>query len=139
MIDELKSEVAHDPHERGEVLRVLLGVRVVVTASGFNLDVLREVDDEAEIVELGLIDRLLAVIDEVGCEQDGQRENSHIVVLLLICGAEPLCIEHEHLNGVTIGCEAINRLTPDPHSLLKQKRRLVRHHIILHYFLLVAD
>ena len=117
MIDELKSEVAHDPHERGEVLRVLLGVRVVVAASGFNLDVLREVDDEAEIVELGLIDRLLAVIDEVGCEQDGQRENSHIVVLLLVGGAEAFGVEHEHLDGLAVGREAFNRLAPDPYTL----------------------
>ena len=71
-VDKLEGEVADDPHERGEVLRVLLGVRVLVTSACFDLDVLSEVDDEAEIVELRLINGLLAVIDEVGSEQDGE-------------------------------------------------------------------
>lgn len=64
----MEGEVTHDPHQRGEVLGVLIRVGIIVTTTGLNLNVLREVNDEAEIVELGLVDRLLAVIDEVGGE-----------------------------------------------------------------------
>lgn len=64
----MQGEVTHDPHQRREVLGVLIRVSIIVTTTGLNLNVLREVNDEAEIVELGLVDRLLAVIDEVGGE-----------------------------------------------------------------------
>ena len=84
LIDELQSEVSDDPHEGGEVLRVLFRVSIIVTATGLNLDVFSQIDDETQVVELGLVNRLLAVIDEIGSEEDGEGENSHIVVLLLV-------------------------------------------------------
>ena len=84
LIDELQSEVSDDPHEGGEVLRVLFRVSIIVTATGLNLDVFGQIDDETQVVELGLVNRLLAVIDEIGSEEDGEGENSHIVVLLLV-------------------------------------------------------
>ena len=68
----MQREVAHDPHERWEVLGILFGVRVIVPATCLNLYIFREIDDEAQVVELGLVDRLLAVIDEVGGEEDGE-------------------------------------------------------------------
>ena len=49
-IDELQREVADDPHERWEVLGVLLRVRVVVAATSLDLNILREIDDQAEVV-----------------------------------------------------------------------------------------
>lgn len=45
---------------------VFLRVSVVVAATGLDLDVLGEVDDQREVVELRFVDGLLAVVDEVG-------------------------------------------------------------------------
>jgi hypothetical protein len=39
----LEGEVAHHPHERGEVLRILFRVRVIVTATGLNLYILCQI------------------------------------------------------------------------------------------------
>ncbi len=39
-VDQLKSEISDDPHEAGEVLRVLLGVGLFFDASRLNLNVL---------------------------------------------------------------------------------------------------
>lgn len=86
-VDQLEREVAHDPHQRWEVLSVLLRIGFLAPTACLDLDVLGQVDNQAEVVELGLINRLLAVINEVGREQDGERENAHIMVLLLIGGA----------------------------------------------------
>ena len=49
-VDELEREVADDPHERWEVLGVLLRVRVIVAATSLDLNILREIDDQAEVV-----------------------------------------------------------------------------------------
>ena len=49
-VHKLQREVAHDPHERREVLGVLLGVRVLVAAAGLDLDVLRQVDHQGQVV-----------------------------------------------------------------------------------------
>ena len=123
-IDKLEREVADDPHERREVLGVLLWVGVVVAAARLNLDVLREVNDQAQVVQLRLIYRLLAVIDEIRGEENGERKDSHIVVLLLICGAQSLRVQDEHLDRVAIRREAVHRLAPNPNSLYKIKGRV---------------
>lgn len=39
-VDQLKSEISDDPHEAGEVLRVLLGVGLFFDAARLNLNVL---------------------------------------------------------------------------------------------------
>ena len=46
-VHQLEGEVADHPHERGEILRVLLGVGIVSASAGFDLDILREVDNQA--------------------------------------------------------------------------------------------
>jgi len=43
LVYELEGEVAHHPHERGEVLRILFRVRVIVTATGLNLYILCQI------------------------------------------------------------------------------------------------
>ena len=44
------------------------------------------------------------------------------MVLLFICGAETFCVEHEHLYGVAVRREAVDRFSPDPYTLLLQKK-----------------
>ena len=62
----MEREVADDPHERWEVLRVLLRIGVFIGATSLDLDVLGQVDNQRQVVQFGLINGLLAVIDEVG-------------------------------------------------------------------------
>ena len=120
-IDELQGEVTNDPHERREILGVLFRIRVFIGPSCLDLDVLCQVDNEREVVQLGLIDGLLAVIDEVGGQKNGQRKDSNIVICFFICGAKSLSIKNKHLNRVPIWCETIHGLTPDPNTLKQEK------------------
>ena len=68
-VNQLQSKVTDHPQQSREVLGVLLGICVVIASAGFDLDVLGEVDDKREIVQLRFIDRLLAVVNEVGGKQ----------------------------------------------------------------------
>ena len=67
---------------------------------------------------------MLAVIDEIRGKKNGEREDSHIVVLLLVRGTKAFCVQDQHLNRVTVRREAVNRLAPNPYSLLKFKGRV---------------
>ena len=126
-VNQLQSKVTDHPQQSREVLGVLLGICVVIASAGFDLDVLGEVDDEGQVIEFGLINGLLAVIYEVGCEQDGERKYSHIVVLLLICRTQAFCVQHKHLDGVAVRSQTLHRLAPDPNTLKPEEKGAVRH------------
>jgi hypothetical protein len=54
-VNQLKGEVTDHPHQRGEILGVLLGVGLIRPSTGLDLNVLSKVDDERQVVELGFI------------------------------------------------------------------------------------
>jgi hypothetical protein len=83
VVDELQREVSHDPQKVWKVLGEVLA-RLSVAAGllfGLSLDVLGEFYDEGEGVERALVDGAHRVVDKVGGEEQGQRENLGIVVL----------------------------------------------------------
>jgi hypothetical protein len=57
LVNQLKREVSHNPHERREVLRVLLGVDFILAqALSLKVYVFCEVDDQGEVRESVLVD-----------------------------------------------------------------------------------
>jgi hypothetical protein len=83
VVDQLQREVSHDPQKVWKVLGEVLA-RLSVAAGlpfGLSLDVLSEFHDEGEGVERALVDGAHRVVDEVGREEQGQRENLGIMVL----------------------------------------------------------
>ncbi len=62
---QLEGEVSDDPVEGGEVGSDLIGIfPFLVGRGGLQLDVLGQVDDQAEVLNGGLIDRSNRVVDE---------------------------------------------------------------------------
>ena len=68
LVNKLESEITHNPHQCWEVLSILFGVSFVVTSASLDLNVLCQIDDKGEIIKLGLINRLLAVVNEIRCK-----------------------------------------------------------------------
>jgi hypothetical protein len=65
LVDELESEVSHNPEEGGEVLGVLFGVGLVARHSAvFNLNVLGQVYNQRQILKSVFIDGAHGVVDE---------------------------------------------------------------------------
>jgi len=48
------------------------------------------------------------------------------VVLLFICSTKPLRVKDEDFNRVTIWCESINGLAPDPDALITEDMQRFR-------------
>ena len=62
---QLEGEVSDDPVEGGEVGSDLIGIfSFLIGRGGLQLDVLGQVDDQAQVLNGGLIDRSNRVVDE---------------------------------------------------------------------------
>ena len=116
-VDKLEGEIADNPHEWGEVCGILFRICVFVSTARLNLNVLCEVDYQTQVVKLGFVNRLLRVVDEVGGEQNGEREDTNVVILLFVSGTQALGIENQDLDWFTIRGKSFNWVRPNPNSL----------------------
>ena len=90
LVLEVEREVAHDPHERGEVpLEVPLAWVVVLG----DPDVLRQVRHERQVGDGVLVDRPQGIVDERRAEQRGQGEEPRVVVAVRLEPAEALHVQ----------------------------------------------
>ena len=102
-IDKLKSEIPDNPHQTREVLSILIWISIIIATSGLDLNILSQINDQTQIVQFCFIDGLLAVIYEVRCQQNCERKDAHIVILLFVGGSESFSVEHEDFDGITVG------------------------------------
>ena len=90
LVLEVEREVAHDPHERGEVpLEVPLAWVVVLG----DPDVLRQVRHERQVGDGVLVDRPQGIVAERRAEQRGQGEEPRVVVAVRLEPAEALHVQ----------------------------------------------
>ena len=119
---QLEREVTDNPEEGREVLAHR--VRILILNLGpLHLKLLRQIDDQREVLQGTLIDRPHGIVDEIGTQKQRQQEYPRVMILVLVEGADALGVDDEHLVGVVcVGPGTGARLdfegfVPDPEAL----------------------
>ena len=118
LVDESQVEVSDEPEEGWEYLGELVRVLKFGATRLFKLDLLRQVDDEVELGEALLVNRIHAIIDELAAKKDAQRHDSQVVVLAFVERVEAFGIDHDGCGLLTVHSLAIgDRTRVDPETL----------------------
>ena len=118
LVDESQVEVSDEPEEGWEYLGELVRVLKFEATRLFELDLLRQVDDEVELGEALLVNRIHAIIDELAAKKDAQRHDSQVVVLAFVERVEAFGIDHDGCGLLTVHSLAIgDRTRVDPETL----------------------
>ena len=120
LVNESQVEVSDQPEEGWEYLGELVWVLKfgATRIRLFELDLLRQVDDEVELREALLVDRIHTIIDELAAEKDAQCHDSQVVVLAFVERVEAFGIDHDGCGMLTVNSLAIgDRTRVDPETL----------------------
>ena len=124
LVDESQIEVSDQPEEGWEYLGELVRV-LKFGASGIRLlelDLFRQVNDEVELGEALLVDRIHTIIDELAAKKDAQCHDSQVVVLALVERVEAFGVDHDGCSLLTVHSLAIgDRTRVDPETLYKDR------------------
>ena len=120
LVNESQIEVSDQPEEGWKYL----GEFVWVLKFGatrirlFELDLFCQIDDEVELRETLLVDRIHTIIDELAAKKDAQCHDSQVVVLTFIERVEAFGIDHDGCGVLTVNSLAIgDRTRVDPETL----------------------
>jgi len=80
-----------------------------------------QVDHERETREGVLVDASHTIVYEETWQEDGKWENAHIMIAILVKGAQTLSVHDQHLDWIAFRRETLDWLAPDPDSLLDKK------------------
>ena len=81
------------------------------------MDMFCQINDKTQILKRMLVYRPHTVVNEVTRQQNGQREDSHIMVRILIQRSQPLSVNYKHIYWLPVGSSPGNGLLPNPESL----------------------
>ena len=115
----MQGKVSHYPQELWEDGLELLRVSIlcILATLGFELYALGQVCYKTQLAERILVDTPNTVVNEKGAQKQGESENSHIMVLVLIEGSKTFRVDHEHTDRFTISTLSLHGLSPNPKPL----------------------
>mmetsp|Transcript_5754 Transcript_5754/g.20299 ORF Transcript_5754/g.20299 Transcript_5754/m.20299 type:complete len:306 (-) Transcript_5754:348-1265(-) len=118
LVHQQEREVTYHPQEvREEVGKLRAGLRLT---AGFSVrlgsDVLRQLDNEREVVERRLVDGSDGVVDEVGRQQQGERKDLRIMVGIGVKRSDAFGIDYEQLYFTAIRQLRHERFVPEPQA-----------------------
>ena len=110
-----KRKVSQDPKEAGKVLSHLICIFGLFAL--LDLQGLRKIDHQREVVERILIYWSHAVVYEQRTEQQREQEDLRIVILLLVKSSKAFCIDNDDRHLLLFVSLTIENLSPNPKSL----------------------
>ena len=78
----------------------------------FQLYIFGQISNQVQLVQCSLVYVAHTVIYEATTQQYCQSENSHVMILTLIEGAQSLSVNYEHLYWLSLRCGALYWLSP---------------------------
>jgi uncharacterized protein YhhL (DUF1145 family) len=110
-----KRKVSQDPKEAWKVLSHLICIFGLLAL--LDLQGLRKIDHQREVVERILIYWSHAVVYEERAEQQREQEDLRIVILLLVESSKAFCIDNDDRHLLLFISLTIENLSPKPKSL----------------------
>jgi len=112
---QLKWEISDNPIEGGEVWCDFIGILpFLIGGGGFQLNMLGEVHNKAQILNGGFIDGSNWVIDEAAGGKDGEGEDFGVVSLIFIEGTNSLGIDDNDIHCLSFLSGAFDGGAPTP-------------------------